>query len=91
LAALKIDAAVWQIREIHLEDDYVVFVYDDGGRMRQLVKLQSRPLRIADNSSAYLPVSRADMTPDALLELVQSVLRPKQPSRYTPAARLGCD
>ena len=90
LAALKIDAAAWQIREIRREEGYVVFIYDDVGRIRQLVELQTRPLRIADGRSAYLPVKGNDTGPDDLLEVVQSVLRPKQSSRYTPAARMGC-
>jgi transcription-repair coupling factor (superfamily II helicase) len=76
LAELKMDAAAWQISSIFLEDGFVVFRYEDRQRIEQLARLHGRRLRIVDERSAYLPLDRAERTPERLLATIQAVLRP---------------
>ena len=56
--ALKIDAAIWQIAEIYLEDRFLVFRYTNRARIEQLAKLSGGKLRVVDQDSAYLRVPR---------------------------------
>ena len=79
--ALKIDAAVWQIRSIHIEDNYLVFGYADRSRAEQLVR-QSKMLRIVDEESIYLtlPAELSDPSKDdamKIVDLIQMMLRLK--------------
>jgi hypothetical protein len=69
------DAATWQISAIFLENQFVVFRYENRQRIEQLARLGGRRLRIVDERSAYLPLAQADRTPQRLLALVKSVLR----------------
>ena len=77
LVELKIEAAIWQIVSISLEDQdgspYLVFQCADEGRIRQLSRLRRGQLRVVDDRSAYLPLA-AGMT-EAVLDQAQSVLR----------------
>lgn len=75
LQELKIDATIWQISEIFLEDRYVVFRYSHRPRIEHLAKLLKGRLRVVDDSSAYLPLGRDPLAPAELFELVKSVLR----------------
>ena len=75
-AELKIDAAIWQIAEIYLEDRFLVFRYTDRPRIEQLAKLSGGKLRVVDQDSAYLRLPEQAAVPDAILALVKSVLRP---------------
>jgi transcription-repair coupling factor (superfamily II helicase) len=75
---LKMEAAIWQIGEIYLEDSYLVFRYTDRARIEQLARAQKGRLRVVDQQSAYLPLPKGiDHPPDALLEAAKSVLRPR--------------
>jgi transcription-repair coupling factor (superfamily II helicase) len=76
LAELKMDAAVWQIGTISIEDQFVVFRYGSRQRIEQLAKLRPGQIRIVDERSAYLPIPKGFMTPSKLLELTKSVLQP---------------
>ncbi|HZL88548.1 MAG TPA: transcription-repair coupling factor [Pirellulaceae bacterium] len=76
LTELKMDAATWQVSSIFLENQFVVFRYENRQRIEQLARLDGRRLRIVDERSAYLPLAQADRTPPRLLALVKSVLRP---------------
>ena len=78
LAALRIDAAVWQISSIYIEDQYLVLIYADRGRMGQLSKLSGGRIRVVDERSAYVPMDKDDLkNADRILTLAKSVLRPK--------------
>jgi transcription-repair coupling factor (superfamily II helicase) len=77
IAELRLDAAVWQISAIYIEDEYIVFRFADRGRIEQLRRLGGQQLRIADQSSAYLPLPQELNAPDAILDLVKSVLMPQ--------------
>jgi transcription-repair coupling factor (superfamily II helicase) len=76
LTELKMDAATWQVSSIYIENQFVVFRYENRQRIEQLARLDGQRLRIVDERSAYLPLAQADRTPARLLALVKSVLRP---------------
>ncbi|MCB9875399.1 MAG: transcription-repair coupling factor [Planctomycetaceae bacterium] len=75
LSELRLDATIWQIVSITVEDLYLVFGYADRKRMEQLVRVFRGPLRIADHKSAYLKVPEAAADPSVFLETAKSVLR----------------
>jgi len=74
---LKIEAALWQIGEIFLEDRFLVFRYTNRARIEQLAKRSGGKLRVVDQDSAYLRVPAEVTQPDAILALVKSVLQPR--------------
>lgn len=76
LTELKMDAAAWRVTSIYIENQYVVFRYENSKRIDQLARHHPGRLRIVDEKSAYLPLAQADRTPTRLLAVVQSVLRP---------------
>ena len=75
IAALRIDAAIWQIATIRMENEYLVFDYSNASRIHQLAQLTKGRLRVVDGASAYVTVPPAARNPDALLNLAKSVLR----------------
>ncbi len=85
LAELRIDAAVWQISAIFVEDPYLVFRYGHQPRVEQLARMSGGRLRVVDDKSAYLHAGQQLANPGQLLELLKSVLRPNCPAGYNPA------
>ncbi len=80
LAELKIDAAVWQVEMIRLEeqdgDDFVVLEYVDRGRIQQLSKMTNGRLRVVDDRCAYIPLQCDINDAPSVLAATKSVLRP---------------
>ncbi|NLX56446.1 MAG: transcription-repair coupling factor [Planctomycetaceae bacterium] len=76
LAELRIDAAIWQVSAIYVEDIYLVFRYENRARVEQLARLGGGRLRIVDKQHAYLPAEQAVADADQILHLAKSVLRP---------------
>ncbi|MEM7314488.1 MAG: transcription-repair coupling factor, partial [Planctomycetota bacterium] len=79
LAELRIDAAVWQIEIIRLEEqdgDFVVLEYVDRGRIKQLAKMSEGRLRVVDDRCAYIPLSCDIKDAPAVLAATKSVLQP---------------
>ena len=80
LIDLKIDAAVWQIETVRLEDQdgtcYLVFEYTDRRRIKQLAADSDERLRVVDGRCAYAPLDCDPDDPDAVLAVAKSVLRP---------------
>ena len=76
LAELRLDAAVWQVTAIYVEDEYLVFRFANRPRIETLARSAQPPLRIVDHSSAYLPLEQELNDPNAILKLAKSVLRP---------------
>lgn len=74
---LKLDAAMWQIAGISVEDDYLLFRYTSRRRIEQLKELHQLDLRIADDQSAYFPIPKG-IQPDGLVGLAKSLLRPPE-------------
>jgi len=76
LAELKIDAALWRIDAIRLEDRYLVFDYTDRSRAAQLERISRRGFKVVDERSAYLTLSQGVTDCDRILDAAKSVLRP---------------
>ncbi|MCO6456189.1 MAG: transcription-repair coupling factor [Pirellulaceae bacterium] len=77
LAELRLEAAVWQIQAVYIEEQFLVFRYADRRRIEQLAKTHRGRLRLVDQKSAYWPLGPSRRSPDQLLQLVKSVLRPQ--------------
>lgn len=75
-AELRVDAAVWQVKMVRVDGAYLVFEYALRPRMEQLARLRQGKLRVVDEKRAYLTVPPQLNTPDKLLALAKSVLRP---------------
>lgn len=56
VAELRMDAALWSIRYIGVEDDYIAFTYSDAKRIEQLARKHNGKLRIVDGQHAYWPL-----------------------------------
>ena len=76
LTELKMDAAVWQVTGVFVEDRFLVLKYANAGRIEQLAKLHKKSLRVVDEHSAYWPLPALNMNAAALLALAKKVLRP---------------
>ena len=72
---LRIDAAVWQIQSIHMEDRDVVFTYASRERIEHLERLNKRRLRVVDGEHAYLRMRSADTPAEQVVAAIKSVLR----------------
>jgi transcription-repair coupling factor (superfamily II helicase) len=75
LAEVRIDAAAWQVAAVYVEEEYLVFRYQDRRRIEELARLGGGRLRIVDERSAYLPAAKEVTSLDQILPLVKSVLR----------------
>ena len=75
LTELRMDAAVWQVDTITMEDRYVVFTYTNRQRIEQLAKLAGGKLRVVDDRSAYLTLRKGVSDPDQIIGAAKSVLR----------------
>jgi len=76
LAELRMDAAAWWLRSVHLEPPYLVLGYRDRGRIEQLSARHRGRLRIVDQQSAYLSWREELARPESILGALKSVLRP---------------
>ena len=77
LARLKMEAALWQISAICVEDSYLVFSYTVKQRIQQLAKECGGRLRIVDNKKAYLPLGASVHDPDAVFQAAKEILGPQ--------------
>ena len=78
LARLRIWAHRWGVREIRLEDRYAVLHYTSRERATRLVKQSGGRLRVADGSSAYLPLAANMSDAAAIFAEIKSLLRPEE-------------
>ncbi len=78
LARLRIWAHGWGVHEIRLEDRYAVLGYTSREKITRLVKRSGGRLRVADGSSAYLPLADSVGDPLSIFVDVKSLLRPEQ-------------
>ncbi len=75
LSGLKLEAAVWQISSISMEDKYLTFKFLDRTRFAQLSKI--RPMiRIIDEETAMVTLKDSVIQPTKMLALVKSLLQP---------------
>ncbi len=75
---LKLDAAVWQIQAISLEDHFLVFRYSDRARIDQLCRQYKGRLRVVDGENAYVTLKKGISRPEVYLDLAKSILRPSE-------------
>ena len=75
LVTLKMEATIWQITAIHIEQPYVVMTGRDRSRLEQLAKSTKADLRVVDDSHAYLPLGKRVMSPEEILSACKSVLQ----------------
>jgi transcription-repair coupling factor (superfamily II helicase) len=53
VAELKIDASIWFVRALQVQENFLVMTYSNRQRIEHLAKLHDRRLRIVDNQKAY--------------------------------------
>jgi transcription-repair coupling factor (superfamily II helicase) len=78
LARLRIWAHGWGVHEIRLEDRFAVLHYTSREKITRLVKRSQNRLRVADASSAYLPLAGGLGDAAAIFADVKSLLRPEE-------------
>jgi transcription-repair coupling factor (superfamily II helicase) len=76
LARLRIWAHSWGINEIRVEGSYAVLGYTSREKIQRLVTRSGRRLRIADASSAYLPLTDRATGAAGAFDEVKSLLQP---------------
>ena len=75
VAKLKLEAALWQIHLITMQNKYLTFKFRDRARITQLAK--SRPIiRIVDDETAMVTLKDGKIKPGKLLALAKSLLQP---------------
>ncbi len=75
VANLRLEAALWQIHLITMQDKYLTFKFSDRSRIAQLSKV--RPIiRIVDDETAMVTLKETVIKPAKLLSLVKSLLQP---------------
>ncbi len=77
LAEIRLEAAIWQITSISLEDRFLRLQYVDRQRIEQLGRNTGGALRIADHRSAYLTLPTGLKSDPMLISFVKSVLQPQ--------------
>ncbi|MGI9429704.1 MAG: transcription-repair coupling factor, partial [Bythopirellula sp.] len=76
LARLRIWAHLWRVRSIHQEGKYLVLGFSDRRKIETLRSRGGDRLRVADASSAYLPMPQAVSGLEEILAELKSLLRP---------------
>ena len=80
LAELRIDAAIWQVSMVRLDEQdnrpYLAIDYTDKARIKQLRRMHGNQLRVVDEETAYWPLNADEIEPDRVLAVAKSVLRP---------------
>jgi transcription-repair coupling factor (superfamily II helicase) len=76
LTELKMDAAVWQVNAIYVEERFLVLRGTNAERMGQLAKKLGGRLRVVDDIKGYLPMKPEGLaSPAALLKTTKAVLK----------------
>ena len=75
LADLKLEAAIWRIHTITLQDKYLAFKFHDHARFAQLAK-QRKIIRVIDNETAMVTLKDTAISPGKWIALVKSLLQP---------------
>lgn len=78
VAELRLDAAIWQIGAVIAERGFMVLKYGNRDRVQALRRSSPVPVRVVDNSRAYIPIDdyiTGQEGGDDWLELAKSVLR----------------
>lgn len=75
LAEVRLEAAVWQVERIFLEDKYLGFAFRDRDRFGQLAARRPGVVRIVDDHKAYVTLKSTAIEPGKMLALVKSILQ----------------
>ncbi len=75
LSQLKLEAALWQVTAVYLQDKYLTFKFQDRRRFEQLAEGR-KVMRIIDDQTALVTLKSAKIEPDKMLSLVKSLLQP---------------
>ncbi len=78
-SGLRIWAHQWRITSIHQEKKYLVLGYTDRRKIDVLRSRCDNRLRVADASSAYLPMPQQLSGLEEILAELKSLLRPDSP------------
>ena len=76
LAEIRLEAAIWQLTSISLEDRFLRIQYVDRQRIEQLSRNTNGALRIVDQKSAYMTIPAGMKSDHSLIDFVKSVLQP---------------
>jgi transcription-repair coupling factor (superfamily II helicase) len=74
LADIKLEAAVWQIQTIFIQDQYLGFRFADKRRIEQLVTSLQGKMRVVDQETAFVTLKSPNTDPDRLLALIKAIL-----------------
>ncbi|WP_231742533.1 transcription-repair coupling factor [Polystyrenella longa] len=75
LKHLEVLARQWDIGSIYLEQRFAVFKYKHAIKIEQLKERHGRTFRVADRNTAYWVLSDRNLTEEALLQELKSVLQ----------------
>ena len=75
LAELKLEAAIWQIESIFIQDKYLGFKFGNLPRFETLAKQKNGILRIVDDQTAFVTLKSTNISPPKMLALVKSILQ----------------
>ncbi len=77
---LQLLAQSWQIDDIHLEKNFVVFGYRNREKIERLAAGSNKRLRVVDGRSAYLLYQKEDGAPADPVEAIKALLQPGRES-----------
>jgi transcription-repair coupling factor (superfamily II helicase) len=76
MARLRIWAHGWRVGSVHQEGKYLVLGFSNRRSIESLRERSGNRLRVADASSAYLPMPQQVSSLDEILAELKSLLRP---------------
>ena len=76
LAEIRLEAAIWQITAISLEDRFLRLMYLDRQRIEQLSRKTDGAVRVVDHKSAYMTIPQDVSSDQSMIAFVKSVLQP---------------
>jgi transcription-repair coupling factor (superfamily II helicase) len=74
LAELKLEAAIWLVSAMYLQDKYFVFKFQDRQRFAQLSRIRPA-IRLIDDNTAMVTLKSTNFTPEKMLALAKSLLQ----------------
>jgi transcription-repair coupling factor (superfamily II helicase) len=72
---VKLEASIWQVSTVFLEDKFLGFKFSDLARFQQLAAQHRGVVRIVDDRTAYVSLKSGVVEPGKLLALVKAILR----------------
>lgn len=76
LSELRLEATLWQMSHIFMEDNFLGMRFKNASRMKQFAEASSYNIRLVDDSTAYLTLKTGAIPPDKLMALLKSILQP---------------